>query len=257
MDKNDDPTRKTHKKLSHKKKQCAQKGMDHITHTKHKHNISKYMRTKSDAKEWKFEKHWHTRAHFLAMPNSDKPNLWQCPMQCQVGGQTDSEGGNQTAITRSLPSSSIEWQAQQTLGSNTFPPPPLVCDAHVRITSYFMYSIILTLLLILLHHVPIVKLFTSTFMFLQHLLTEYHPVSSKIVLCSVLATPQYHKASQAISMMLHYHQYWADTGQTPSRFWNPWFLSCYWLFLTAAPGQVITLMAQIFTINTTNNFYLW
>ena len=47
----------------------------------------------------------HNGAHFRTMPNSDKPNLWQCPMQCQVGGQTDSEGGNQTAITRSLPSS--------------------------------------------------------------------------------------------------------------------------------------------------------
>ena len=55
------------------------------------------MRTKSDAKECK--KHGHTQT--LINPISDN-----APCNASwVGGQTDSEGGNQTAITRSLPSS--------------------------------------------------------------------------------------------------------------------------------------------------------
>ena len=66
------------------------------------------------------------------------------PHAMLVGRWTNRQWGRKSDGDNKI--SPLEWQAQQTLGSNTFSPPPLVCDAHVRITSYFIHSIILTLL---------------------------------------------------------------------------------------------------------------
>ena len=233
----------------------------------------------------------HNGAHFRTMPNSDKPNLWQCPMQCQVGGQTDSEGGNQTAITRSLPSSdkhSKHWDLIHSLHlllfvmhtsglhptlsipscSHSYPPTPPWRNRLIKKEPFAqnLHRYICHICDIMQLHLLLLVMHTSglhptlsipscshsyppsscpdyqTFYIHIHVsatLVEIHKQKNNqtaethfTFLSSVPATPQYHKSKNAISMMFHYRQYWPGTGQTPSRFWNPWFLSCYWSFLS-------------------------
>ena len=51
----------------------------------------------------------------------------------------------------------------------------------------------------------------------------------------------------------YHHHHHRLPSTTIMNFRNPWFLSRYWLFLTAAPTQVITLMAQIIIITDTHH----